>query len=106
MEERHARVHERGAVARVEGVLRADELQPRADAADCVGPACGSGCGDAGGDHGGWGHIGLTAGGDDAAGVEEGPDTVDGVSAVEEGGAEGGGQRGHVVGGEGLVVGA
>ena len=104
MEERHAGVHERGAVAGVERILRRGGLQSRADAADGVGPPGGPGCGDSRGDHGGGRHVRLAAGGDDTASVEKGPDAVDGVSAVVEGGAERGGQGGHVVGGEGLVV--
>lgn len=104
VEERHARIHERGTVARVERAVGCYGLEARADAANGVGPARCTRSRDAGGDHGGGRHGGLAAGGDNAAGVEEGPDAVDGVGAVVESGAKGGGQGGHVLGREGLVV--
>lgn len=82
---------------------RVDGLQASVDAADDVCPGGGALGGDPGGCHGGWGHGGMDAGGDYAAAVVEGPDTGDAVGAVVDGWAEGGGERGHMVWGEGGV---
>lgn len=80
-------------------------VETRADLADFLGVDECLRRGGLGGDHGGRGHVRVQAVEEDAARVEEGPDTGDGVGAVLEGGAEGGADRGGGVGRKGLVFG-
>ena len=54
---------------------------------------------DAGGDHRGRRHVRVQAVEEDAADMVQGPDAGDGVGAVLEGGAEGGGDCRRGVGG-------
>ena len=79
-------------------------LDAGADAADSVGVFGGDwGC-DADGGHGGRGHGGFDSLADYASAVVHYQEAGDGVRAVVEGWAKGGGHWGHVIWGEGCVV--
>ena len=84
----------------VEGLGGGREGQAAGDAADGVGPFGRLGGDDGGGGHGRGRHGRVHAFADDAPDVVHDPDAGDGVGAVLDGRAEGGGDRGGLFGGK------
>ena len=103
MEEAHADVHKSGAVVGVEWGRVRDGLDACADATNGVGVDGGLLGSDASSRHGGGWHGRLSSGQNYAAAIVEAEDAGYAVGAVIDRGAEWGGERGHVLRGEGFV---
>ncbi len=104
VEEPHAGIPQRGAMARVQGHGVGERLHPGANAANHIRPTGRPGGRYGRGDHGGGRHRWLCPHGDDASRVEEDPDAGNRIGPIVKSRAERRRQRLHVVRREWLII--